>query len=174
MLSRWGGKRPGAGRPARGPVASEPHRVRPALSLHHAVRVTARFDPRARPGARGDAHRAIRRAIALTLARADFRIVALEVRTGGLELVCEAADRIALARGMQGFEVSAARSLNRASGRRGSVFADRYRARILATRAALRAALAELVRPEHPATPVTWLVRGHLHQLAARTRARGS
>ena len=40
----------------------------------------------------------------------------------------EASDRIALARGMQGFQVAAAKHLNRLRGRRGSVFADRYRA----------------------------------------------
>jgi hypothetical protein len=40
---------------------------------------------------------------------------------------------------MQGFEVSAARALNRALGRTGSVFADRYRPRALITRAAVRA-----------------------------------
>lgn len=171
----WGGARAGAGRRARGPIASEPHRERPALSHHHPVRVTARFAPGMSARARRRlAYHAVRRAIALSLARADFRIVALELRTGGIELVCEAADRIALARGMQGFEVSAARCLNRAIGRRGQVFADRYRARILPTREALRAALAELDRPEHPAFPQTWLVLGHLHARPARTRARGS
>jgi hypothetical protein len=174
-MRSWGGARAGAGRRAGGPIASEPHRVRPALSHHHPVRVTARFvrgvSARAR---RRLAYRAVRRAIAISLARADFRIVALELRTGSVELVCEAADRIALARGMQGFEVSAARWLNRAIGRRGGVFADRYRARILATRDAIRAALAELDQPERPAFPQTWLVRKHLHAPAARTRARGS
>ena len=92
----------------------------------------------------------------------------------GIELVCEAADRNALARGMQGFEISAARALNRAAGRRGRVFADRYRARILMTRPALRAALAELARPEHPAMPLTWLALAYLHAPIPRTRTRGS
>ncbi len=76
-----------------------------------------------------------------------------------LELIVEADDRIALARGMQGFQIAAARALNRAFGRRGAVFADRYHARPLATRAAVRAAVVELP----PATlaaawPLTWLL----------------
>ncbi len=171
MWKRWGGRRAGAGRKAKGPRSSEPHRVRPALSHRHPVRVTARFvaGAVARPR-RAAAFRAVRRAIATSLARADFRIVALELRPAAVELVCEAADRIALARGMQGFEVSAARALNRAAGRRGQVFADRYRSRILVTRPAVRAALAELARPEHPAIPATWLVEIELDARRVRDR----
>jgi hypothetical protein len=55
---------------------------------------------------------------------------------------------------MQGFEVSAARALNRALGRRGCVFADRYRPRALATRAAIRAVLR--LRVFAAAPRVTW------------------
>lgn len=76
--------------------------------------------------------------MARTLARADFRIVHLAVVTGRLELVVEATDRIALARGMQGFQVAAAKLLNRLRRRSGTVFADRYRARPLIGRAAVR------------------------------------
>ena len=92
------------------------------------------------------ARSAIARALDLSLARADFRIVHLGVRLRArdaqLELIAFARDRLALARGMQGFQVSAARSLNRAARRTGCVFPDRYRARILATRAAMRRAIA--------------------------------
>ena len=76
---------------------------------------------------------AVERAIDHTHARSDFRIVDVGV-TGrrdradhGLELVVEADDRLALARGMQGFQVAAARALNALASRRGTVFADRYR-----------------------------------------------
>lgn len=65
--------------------------------------------------------------------RGDFRILEHQV-TGrrdhddhGIELVVEAEDRVALARGMQGFQVAAARALNALAARRGTVFADRYR-----------------------------------------------
>ena len=94
-----------------------------------------------------DIHRALERPLALALARADFRIVHLAVRPTRLELLVEADDRIALARGMQGFQVSAARSLNRLRRRRGRVFVDRYHARILHSRSAVAAVLARL--PQH-------------------------
>jgi len=64
-------------------------------------------------------------------ARAGFRILDVGVtgRRGdhALQLVVEADDRIALARGMQGFQVAAARALNALTARRGTVFADRYK-----------------------------------------------
>ncbi|MEO8841491.1 MAG: hypothetical protein ABI591_07615 [Kofleriaceae bacterium] len=138
---RWGGKRAGAGRPQRGAVASEPHQRRPALSARVPVHVIARVVRGA--GALHDRHarRALARAVQRSLARTDFRIVELAVVAGRLELVVEAADRHALARGMQGFQVAAARHLNRLRGRSGAVFPDRYRARPLLTRGAVRALL---------------------------------
>src|SRR5690606_18146901 len=66
-----------------------------------------------------------------------FRICHISIQQGHLHLVCEADDRMALARGLQGFQISCARRLNRALTRRngfdcrGPVFADRYHARIL-------------------------------------------
>ena len=167
--SSWGGARTGAGRPARGPIASEPHHVRPALSYHHPVHVTARVAPGLTLATR-DAYRAIRRALRTSLARSDFRIVELAFTRGALELVVEAADRVALARGMQGFEVAAAKYLNRAARRRGCVFADRYRARALATRHAVRAALAALpASARRTSWPATYLLRVELSSPGAGT-----
>ena len=140
----WGGARAGAGRPARGPIASEPHRTRPPVSAHFPVHVTARVVPAAAGLHRGRTYRAIRRALIVSLARTDFRIVELAVRARSIELVVEADDRLALARGMQGFQVAAARHLNRTLARSGPVFPDRYRARSLVTRAAVRAVLATI------------------------------
>lgn len=112
------------------------------------------------------ARTAIARALALSRARTDFRIVHLALRTdlardARLELIVEAADHRALARGMQGFQVSAARGLNRAVRRSGTVFVDRYRARALTTRPAVAAAIARLppearrrlVTPDSPLFP---------------------
>jgi hypothetical protein len=141
VASGWGGARPGAGRRAKGPVPSEPHRARAEVSALHAVHVIARVVPAARGLRRRGAYRAIRRALVVSLARSDFRIVSLAVRAHRLELVVEADDRISLARGMQGFQVAAAKHLNRGLGRRGAVFPDRYRAAALITRAAVRALL---------------------------------
>jgi hypothetical protein len=92
---------------------------------------------------------AIERAVALSRARSDFTIAELAVhprpnarattaisRAPRLELVVEATDRLALARGMQGFQVSLARALNAAAKRRGTVFVDRYATRALPRRTA--------------------------------------
>jgi len=130
----WGGARANAGRPARGPRPSEPHKARPELSARHPVQITARVVPAVGRLGRRSAYRAIRRAI-----RAD--------------------DKLALARGMQGFQIAAARYLNRAAGRRGPVFPDRYRARILATRRAVRRAIRQLPARERTCSPRTWLLR---------------
>ncbi|HEX5062384.1 MAG TPA: hypothetical protein VFV99_23595 [Kofleriaceae bacterium] len=179
---RWGGARRGAGRPARGPIASEPHKRRPQLSPRHPVHVTARFAHTDRACsaettqlARGATYRVLRRALDLSLARTDFRIVHLAVVASRLELIVEADDKHALARGMQGFQVSAAKWLNRAARRRGTVFPDRYRMRILATRVDVRDAIGRL--PDAPsartaAWPETWLLSAELAVTSERSQRR--
>lgn len=155
----WGGARPGAGRPARGPRPSEPHKPRPALSARHPLQITARVVPAVGRLRRRRSYRAIRRAVQTSLGRHDFRIVELCIRATRLELIVEADDKAALARGLQGFQIAAARYLNRVARRRGPVFPDRYRARILATRRAVRHAIAELPTRERTCSPRTWLLR---------------
>lgn len=158
-IARWGGARPGAGRRATRSIASEPHRPRPELSPRHPVHVIARVVPAAARLSRGRVYRALRRALRVALARADFRIVELAVRAHRIELVVEADDRVALARGIQGFEVAAARQLNRALARRGAVFPDRYRARALTTRGELRALLASSPTWQRCAHPASYLLQ---------------
>jgi hypothetical protein len=155
----WGGARPGAGRPARGPRPSEPHKPRPALSARHPVQITARVVPAVGRLGRRRSYDAIRRAVQTSLGRDDFRIVELCVRATRLELIVEAAGKTALARGMQGFQIAAARRLNRVAERRGPVFPDRYRAKALVTRRAVRRAVAELPARERTCSPQTWLLR---------------
>ncbi len=73
------------------------------------------------------------------------------MRRAQVELLVEADDRRALARGMQGLQVAAARALNAAAGRHGRCFPDRYRARILRTPAEIRSVLPRLPAPApHP------------------------
>ncbi len=60
-----------------------------------------------------------------------FRIIHYSVQGDHVHLLCEADGCIALARGVQGFAGSAAKRINRALGRRGTVFPDRYHVRIL-------------------------------------------
>lgn len=174
-VGTWGGARRGAGRPVRGSIASEPHKTRPALSPRHPVHVSARIDRRVGTLRTRGAYAALRRAIHVSLARADFRIVRIAVRSSRLELVVEADDKVALARGMQGFQVAAARALNAACRRRGTVFPDRYRPAILRTRRAVRAVLggfpvaaSEAAVPSAPAPAVTWLLRVELGRVRPR------
>ena len=63
------------------------------------------------------------------LARTDFRVVHVSIQSNHVHLLVEADDKQALARGMQGFAISAAKRLNRElRRRRGEVFAFRYHA----------------------------------------------
>lgn len=158
-LPAWGGARPHSGRRAKGPIASERHGVRPACSPHHPVHVIARVAPGLAMRGRA-AHICIARAVHRSLARSDFRIVAVGVRAHAIELIVEADDRVSLARGIQGFEVAAAKHWNRLTARRGGVFADRYRARALVTRLSVRAALAALPSPQRRAAwPESYLLQ---------------
>ena len=89
------------------------------------------------------AHTAIRLATIVAAKREDFRIVHISIQDNHVHLIVEAEDRGALSRGMQGFQISAAKQLNRVLGRRkGSVFGDRFHSTILATPRQVRNTLA--------------------------------
>jgi REP element-mobilizing transposase RayT len=65
--------------------------------------------------------------------RLGMRLTQYSIQANHIHLIVEAADRHALSRAMKGLCVRIARRLNRATGRRGAVFADRYHAHILRT-----------------------------------------
>jgi REP element-mobilizing transposase RayT len=144
-FKQWGGKRKGAGRPARGPRSSERHKRREYLDHHHPVHVTLRVVERVGRLRRRHAYRAVRRAMVTVLERQDFRICQLSIQGNHLHLIVEADDAVALARGMQGFEISCARRLNGALGRRGQVFADRYHPVVLKSPRQVRNALCYVI-----------------------------
>ena len=137
LRGTWGGKRAGAGRPTKRIRPSEPHKKRPFLKASHPVHVTARVAPDLRQLRTRDLYHAIRFATYAAAKRERFRIVHLSIQRDHVHLIVEAADRMKLARGMQSFEISAAKHINRAVSerrgkrRRGTVFPDRYHARIL-------------------------------------------
>jgi REP element-mobilizing transposase RayT len=89
---------------------------------------------------RGKLFRTIRSCIA-SCHKATFQVVEYCVMGNHLHLIVEASHRVALSRGMQGLKVRLARRLNGAIGRRGTVFAERYHARILTTPMEVRNAL---------------------------------
>jgi REP element-mobilizing transposase RayT len=65
--------------------------------------------------------------------RNDFRVVDWSIQGNHIHLVVEAVGSVRLSREMQGLSVRIARGLNGKLDRQGSVFADRYHARILKT-----------------------------------------
>jgi REP element-mobilizing transposase RayT len=132
---RRGGKRRGAGRPAKGARASEAHKRRPFLDARHPVHVVLRVERVVGALRRRLVYRAVRAATQVVLRRADFRIVHLSIQRTHLHLLVEANSKAALAAGMQSFQISAAKRLNAAISqdrpgprRRGRVFPDRYHA----------------------------------------------
>jgi len=134
---RRGGKRKGAGRPKKGVRASEPHKRREAFKKSEPVHVTIRV-ARDVASLRGfETYQAIREALVTTYARQDIRIVHISIQGTHIHLLVEANSRLALGRGMQRFEISAAKLLNKAmtkrtgKKRRGTVFPDRYHAVVI-------------------------------------------
>src|SRR5512140_1124553 len=132
-----GGKRKGAGRPKKGTRASERHETRPRLRASEPVHVVARVAPGIPSLRSRELYLAIRDATITVAKLDDFRIVHLSIQATHLHLIVEAQHRTALSRGMQAFQISAAKQVNRVLGeragerRRGTVFSDRYHARIL-------------------------------------------
>jgi REP element-mobilizing transposase RayT len=74
--------------------------------------------------------------------RSGFRLIHFSVQPNHLHLIVEAADAIALSRGIKGLEVRIARRLNALLRRKGRFFSDRYHARALRTPREVRAAIA--------------------------------
>src|SRR5215468_5379718 len=148
LFKQRGGKRRGAGRPPKGKRAGSPHKKRPFLHKRYPVHVVLRVTGAVTNLRRRCAYQAIREATLTTARREDFRIIQLSVQRTHVHLLVEADDRLALARGMQGFQISAAKHLNAAISkgkpgprRRGPVFPDRYHAEIITSPRQARHAL---------------------------------
>lgn len=154
-LPTWGGRRKGAGRKAKAPLRLVSHKRRPA----HAARFPLHAVLRTRPDVPGLRKRAVmeelRQALRAAGLRGSFRLVHYSVQGNHLHLVVEADDQIALSRGMQGLAIRVARAINRATGRKGKVFADHYFARELRTPAEVRRA-------------IRYVLDNHLHHGADR------
>ncbi len=130
----WGGRRRGAGRkrPGRAP-ARLPHvsraDFRSPLPAHVTLRVrddvpSLRVVPIVHE---------VERSFARGCVRKGFRLAHYSLQDDHAHLVVEARDRHALGRGMKSIAARLARAVNRATGRSGRVFVDRYHVRLLAT-----------------------------------------
>ena len=150
-----GGKRAGAGRKPKGKRAGSPHKTRPTLQRRFPVHVVLRVVEDMRNLRKRHMYKAIREAtIAVALRELHalevgaFRIVHVSIQRDHIHLLVEADHKTALSRGMQSFQISAAKHLNRAvsvkrtTRRRGTVFPDRFHQEIITTPKQARHALA--------------------------------
>jgi putative transposase len=84
---------------------------------------------------------AIEEAIRAGCDRFGMRVVQHSAQGNHLHFVVEADDERSLSRGMQGLAIRIARAINRAVGRRGKVFTDRFHGRDLGTPTEVRNAI---------------------------------
>ena len=136
---------------------------------YHPLHVVMRVAPDVRSLRRRKMYKAIREATITAAMRERFRIVHVSLQRSHVHMLVEAEHKAALARGMQGFEISAARNINTALGdgvrrRRGKVFADRYHVEVIRSptqaRHAIRYVLGNWRRhgEDREGLPSTWRV----------------
>ena len=136
-----GGRRPGAGRPVeRRKNKIVLHRSRPEFRKNTPCHITIRVrrdiaNLRARKRSQ-----VIRRSLARSCHKPGFRIVDWSILGNHLHLIVEADGREALGKGMQGFGISMAKSLNALAKRKGPVFIERYHLALLHTPSQVRRA----------------------------------
>ena len=144
-LRSWGGERKGAGGRPKGARALVSHAARERTTRHLPVHVTMSVRDEVPGLRRAEVFPAVRAAIEAATAgrgRGAFSIVVWSVQGNHLHLVVEADGRTELSRGVQGLAIRIARAVNRAVGRRGKVFADRFHEHVLRTPAEARNAVA--------------------------------
>ncbi|HEX6589068.1 MAG TPA: transposase, partial [Longimicrobiales bacterium] len=116
-----GGRREGAGRKPKGARAGAPHKKRPTLKRWQPVHVVLRVVEDVGSLRKRHMYKALREAT-ISVARRElndlrdgaFRIVHLSIQRHHVHLLVEADHKLALSRGMQAFQISAAKHLNRA------------------------------------------------------------
>src|SRR5438105_3119452 len=137
----WGGRRRGAGRkrmPGRRPGV--PHCSRPRHTASYPAHVTLRSVAGLTCLRARSVFPVVRAALALA-SRRGFRVVQFSVQENHVHMLVEADDAAAFTHGARGLTIRAALAVNRALGRRGPVWDDRYHVRALATPRAVRHAL---------------------------------
>jgi REP element-mobilizing transposase RayT len=158
------------GRPKKANAGAS-HQVREAFKPSEPVHVVLRVVRDVAGLRRAAIYRAIREATLVAARNAEaFRIVHVSIQQTHVHMLVEAEGRTALAKGMQGFLISAAKQINRAlvdeqgKKRRGRVFSDRYFAEVIRVPRQARHALAYVLnnwRKHHAdrgAKSSTWLV----------------
>ncbi len=119
-----------------------PHARRPFVEARFPVHVSTKVLA-GLPSLRGRRlWAAVRSAFVNGCKKDQFRIVHFSVQGAHIHLICEARNRQHLSRGVQGFKIRVAKAVNRACGRKGTVFADRYHERIIINPTQCRHAIA--------------------------------
>lgn len=168
-LFRRGGKRRGAGRKPGGRRAREGHDARPDFKPYHALHVVTRVAPAVGNLRRRTMYKALRAASITAALRERFRIVHISLQRDHVHLLAEAENKAALARGMQGFLISAARNIQAALGTggvraRGKVFVDRYHLTVVTSPTQARHAISYVLsnwrhhKEDQRGLARTWLV----------------
>jgi REP element-mobilizing transposase RayT len=119
------------------------------------VHVTVRMEKSVRHLRNGRCFRAVARAVRGAQGRFGTGVVHFSVQGNHIHLIVESTGERALMAAMKGLSVRLAKALNRASGRRGRVIADRYHAHYLRTLAEARNAVA-------------YVLANHTHHFARR------
>jgi putative transposase len=139
-ISTWGGRRRGAGRKPNPGRRMAPHCRRETHDRRCPAHVTLRASSPLPSLRDGRVFAAVRGALAA--ARRDgFRVVQFSVQRDHVHLLVEADAPARFTRGLQGLAIRIAKRVNRALGRHGRVWADRYHARMLRTPREMRNAL---------------------------------
>jgi REP element-mobilizing transposase RayT len=169
-LFKNGGKRKGAGRKPKGSRSGTSHCTRPEVRLRHPLHVVLRVVPAVGSLRTRKMYQALREATIVAALRERIRIVHISLQRNHVHLLVEAENKLALSRGLQGFQISAARNVNAMLGkdryrhRRGRVFADRYFAEAITTPRRARHALSYIMnnwrkhREDQQGLARTWLV----------------
>src|SRR4051795_5888912 len=123
----WGGARKGAGRPRKDgtrPVKKGvPHLTRPLLANRFPVHVTWRIN-RQVWSLRSNRFFSVLKSAMYAGTKDGFRVVHYSFQKDHIHLIVEAADRVALSRGMQGLGIRVARAVNFLMRRSGNVVSD--------------------------------------------------
>ena len=145
-LFRHGGRRKGAGRKSKGARAGSDHQSRPEIDDTRVLHVVLRVAAGVGNIRRREMYKAIRAATLAAAKRGWIRIVHLSIQHNHLHLLVEAESKQKLAQGMLGFQVSAARQINRVLQRpRGRVFTDRYHLVVITSPTQTRNALSYIL-----------------------------
>lgn len=137
------GQRKGAGRKPTIPNRPQiTHATRPEIKSANPIHVALRLVQGIESLRQRSRYLAVRTALSAGKDRFGFRLIQFSVQTNHLHLICEADDKLSLARGLKGLQIRLARAINKLSARKGRVFSDRYHAHVLRTPREVRNALA--------------------------------